>query len=72
MRLDDAPAEGRLYRSLFVKATDAKDYVSRIDPHVVLIEGPELARYMVDFDLGVTTKDTYVVKRIDSDFFSDE
>ena len=27
VRLDDAPAEGRLYRSLFVKATDAKDYV---------------------------------------------
>jgi restriction endonuclease Mrr len=26
-------------------------------------------RYMVDFDLGVVTKDTYVVKRIDSDFF---
>jgi hypothetical protein len=26
-RLDDAPAEGRLYRSIFVKATDAKDYV---------------------------------------------
>lgn len=27
VRLDDVPAEGRLYRSLFVKATDAKDYV---------------------------------------------
>lgn len=27
VRLNDVPAEGRLYRSLFVKATDAKDYV---------------------------------------------
>ncbi len=27
VRLDDVPAEGRLYRSLFVKATDVKDYV---------------------------------------------
>jgi hypothetical protein len=27
IRLDDAPAEGRLSRSIFVKATDAKDYV---------------------------------------------
>ncbi|EDY21718.1 hypothetical protein CfE428DRAFT_0963 [Chthoniobacter flavus Ellin428] len=26
-RLNDAPANGRLYRSIFVKATDAKDYV---------------------------------------------
>ncbi|GEP44039.1 hypothetical protein [Brevifollis gellanilyticus] len=27
MRLNDVPEEGRKYRSLFVKATDAKDYV---------------------------------------------
>jgi hypothetical protein len=27
IRMNDVPAEGRLYRSLFVKATDAKDYV---------------------------------------------
>ncbi len=27
VRLNDVPAEGRQYRSLFVKATDAKDYV---------------------------------------------
>lgn len=27
VRLDDVPDEGRKYRSLFVKATDAKDYV---------------------------------------------
>lgn len=38
----------------------------------MLIDGRELAQYMVDFDLGVTTKDTYAVKRLDSDFFSDE
>ena len=53
-------------------SADAKEYVSRIDPHVVLIDGRELAQYMLDFDLGVTTKDTYQVKRLDSDFFSDE
>ncbi len=27
VRLNDVPAEGRLYRSLFIKATDEKDYV---------------------------------------------
>lgn len=53
-------------------SADAKDYVSRIDPAVVLIDGRELARYMLDLDLGVTTKDTYHVKRLDSDFFADE
>lgn len=51
---------------------DARDYVSRIDPRVVLIDGRELASYMLDLDLGVTPKATYQVKRIDSDYFSDE
>lgn len=31
VRLDDVPAEGRQYRSLFVKATDAKDYVCALN-----------------------------------------
>ena len=30
IRLDDVPADGRKYRSLFVKATDEKDYVCGI------------------------------------------
>src|SRR4029434_4593798 len=51
---------------------DARDYVSRIDPSVVLIDGRELAIYMLDLDLGVTPKATYQVKRIDSDYFDDE
>lgn len=51
---------------------DARDYVSRIDPRVVLIDGRELANYMLDLDLGVTPKATYQVKRIDSDYFTDE
>jgi restriction system protein len=53
-------------------STDARDYVSHIDPRVVLIDGRELANYMLDLDLGVTPKATYQVKRIDSDYFSDE
>lgn len=53
-------------------SSDARDYVSRIDPRVVLIDGRELANYMLDLDLGVTPKATYEVKRIDSDYFGDE
>jgi hypothetical protein len=33
-------------------STDARDYVSHIDPRVVLIDGRELAEYMLDLDLG--------------------
>ena len=53
-------------------SADARDYVSRSDPRVVLIDGRELANFMLDLDLGVTLKATYKVKRIDSDYFSDE
>lgn len=41
------------------------------DVSVVLIDGITLANYMVEFNLGVTIKKTYEVKRIDSDYFED-
>lgn len=55
-----------------VFSSEAKDYVSHIDPRAVLIDGHELAEYMLDLNLGVTPKTNYEVKRIDSDYFSDE
>lgn len=39
---------------------------------IVLIDGDRLAELMIEHDLGVSTVATYQVKRIDSDFFSDE
>jgi len=53
-------------------SAEAADYVSRIDPRVVLVDGRQLAQFMIDFDLGVTVKASYDVKRIDSDFFIEE
>ena len=50
-------------------SSDAKDYVSRIDPRVVLIDGEQLTEYMIDFGLGVTTRTTYELKKLDSDYF---
>ena len=53
-------------------SSEAKDYVSRIDPHIVLIDGRQLAEYMLDLNLGVSTKIVYEIKRIDSDYFVEE
>lgn len=50
----------------------AETYVAKIDPKVVLIDGRTLAKYMIDFDLGVSTTSTYEIKRIDSDYFETE
>lgn len=53
-------------------SADARDYVSHIDPRVVLIDGPQLAEYMIEHNLGVSVKEVYEVKKIDTDFFSEE
>jgi len=53
-------------------SNEARDYASRIDNKVVLIDGAELAHFMIDFDLGVSRIAAYEIKRIDSDFFSEE
>ncbi|HTN64780.1 MAG TPA: restriction endonuclease [Burkholderiaceae bacterium] len=50
---------------------DAADYASRIDTKVVLIDGVRLAGLMIDFDVGVSMSASYVVKRIDSDYFEE-
>lgn len=56
--------------STFTK--DAKTYAEGIDSRVILIDGPQLAELMFDYGIGVSTANSYIVKRIDSDFFEDE
>jgi restriction system protein len=54
-----------------VYTVDAIDYASRIDTKVVLIDGKQLSALMIDFDVGVSGAASYVVKRIDSDYFEE-
>ena len=51
--------------------SDAKDYAERVAARVVLIDGHMLAALMVDLNIGVQDRETYVIKRIDEDFFED-
>lgn len=53
-------------------SSDALDFVSRIDSKIVLIDGAALAKHMIDQDVGVSTSRSYEVKKIDSDYFSEE
>jgi restriction system protein len=50
---------------------EAIDYASRIATTVVLIDGQLLANLMMDFDVGVSVSASYIVKRIDSDYFEE-
>jgi len=51
--------------------SDAIEYASRIDTKVVLIDGQQLAILMIDFDVAVSVAASYMVKRIDSDYFEE-
>ena len=53
-------------------SSEALGYIEHIDPKVVLIDGKRLAELMIDLEVGVSTAETYHVKRIDSDFFEEE
>jgi restriction system protein len=66
----------RAKKGLFITtsnfSSDADDYVSRIDVKVVLIDGETLAQLMIEHNVGVSTVNTYEVKKVDSDYFSEE
>ena len=51
---------------------EAREYVASIGSKIVLIDGEQLAQLMIDHDVGVSTAATYAVKRIDSDYFSED
>ncbi len=53
---------------------DAQEYVKEVEANakIVLIDGPTLASLMVDYGIGVSTESTFEIKRLDSDYFSEE
>ena len=51
---------------------DAREYVSAIESKIILIDGDDLCDHMIDFGIGVTEIGSYTVKRLDSDYFSQE
>ncbi|BAU66011.1 mrr restriction system protein [Stanieria sp. NIES-3757] len=56
--------------SCFTK--DAIEYVSRIDTKIILVDGNRLTELMIEHNVGVTSIAKYEVKRIDSDYFTED
>ena len=50
---------------------EARNYVAGLHQKIVLIDGNELAKYMIEYNVGVNTKKVYEVKRIDNDYFEE-
>lgn len=51
---------------------NAIEYVSVIDSKIVLIDGKQLAKLMIENDVGVSRIASYEIKKIDSDYFMEE
>ncbi len=51
---------------------EAVEYANTIETKVVLIDGMRLAQLMLKHSVGCTPSQTFVVKRIDSDYFVEE
>lgn len=52
---------------------EAREYAKKQHTtKVVLVDGESLAKLMIEYNLGVSTEAVYQIKRLDSDFFSDD
>lgn len=47
----------------------ARSYVERIPNRIVMIDGLRLAQLMIEYNVGTQVEHTFVIKRIDGDFF---
>ena len=52
-------------------AKSAKEYVDKIEKKIVLIDGPQLAELMIDYEIGVTPQEKILIYRLDHDYFED-
>lgn len=63
-------------KGVFITTSDftkeAKDFAEKIDSKIILINGEELAELMIDYNVGVSVATTYEIKKMDSDYFSEE
>lgn len=66
----------RAKRGIFITTSDfsreAVDFAARIENKIVLIDGQALVEFMIDRNVGVTTTASYEIKKVDSDYFTEE
>jgi restriction system protein len=51
---------------------EARDYVTRIEKKIILIDGERLTQLMIDHGVGVAKVAEYIVKKVDQDYFEDD
>lgn len=66
----------RAKKGIFITTSEftkeAKDFASKIESKIILIDGEALTQLMIDYNIGVNPIASYELKRIDSDYFVEE
>ena len=52
-------------------AKSAQDYVDKVSKRIILIDGQYLAELMIKYNVGVTVKQTYEIKKFDENLLSE-
>ena len=69
--LHGAQADRGVFITTSSFTNEATTYADRVAARVVLIDGIALAQLMVTHNIGVQDRETYVIKRVDEDFFEE-
>jgi restriction system protein len=64
-------ASGGVFITTSDFSVDARKYVERLNPRVILINGDELGRLMVQYEVGVAVAQVIRVTELDENFFDD-
>ncbi|WP_269077638.1 restriction endonuclease [Aeromonas molluscorum] len=51
---------------------EAQEYVGEIEKRIVLIDGTRLTALMIEHNVGVSTRQVFAIKALDSDYFLEE
>lgn len=65
----------KAHKGVFITTADfapgAREFIHQVTQKIVLINGQRLAELMIDYGVGVSTRETYVLKRADEDYFAE-
>ena len=70
--LDEKKANKGVFITTSEFSVGAKESANSATKKIVLIDGNSLANYMIEYNVGVSIKKTYCVKKLDSDYFEEE
>lgn len=60
-------------KGIFITTSDftkeAREYATNLSHTIILINGKDLTRFMIEYNVGVQTNYSYEIKKIDNDYF---